>query len=97
MVCLGPVAAYAVQRFFFHASLYFIVPAFFVAISSLLDHNYVWASVSAGVSVACLLYRSAFRKSTDRHLRREFLGSRLGRAMRRRPTAIPPKSSPEAK
>jgi len=79
VLCCVAVPVYAVQRFFFHASLHVFFPALLVALGTLLERNYVWASVSFGIAVACVLYRRAFYESRDV----------------RRPTGTPQKQDPE--
>lgn len=62
---LVAVAAYAVQRFFFHASLWVFFPSIFVAAGFLLTHEYRLAAISAGVAVMAFVYRHAFYESRD--------------------------------
>jgi hypothetical protein len=67
---LVAVPAYAVQRFFLHASGYLVGPAFGFAIWFLIRGEFEDASIAAAVCVACFCYFMAFRTPRDTATRR---------------------------
>lgn len=62
---LVAVGAYAVQRFFFHASLHVIFPAIFGTIGFLLEREYRYAGICTAVAAFAFVYRTAFFTSRD--------------------------------